>query len=199
MKRGFGSKLALTAAISLVASLQAACAQVAPPNGGASSVSGASGTSAANATQRTDAGTQQRFWYDGENRRELQIDPDWIVDFRGSRPNLERHTPPGATQSAEKEATLAPGQSVVLRDETGAPRALPGGVIVRLYERDVGEAQKLFAELGVVPVRALDPQQRTWLVEAPAGLESLALANRLHESGRFESAAPNWWRPRALK
>ena len=89
MKRGFGSKLALTAAISLVASLQAACAQVAPPNGGASSVSGASGTSAANATQRTDAGTQQRFWYDGENRRELQVDPDWIV----TRPPAQRKAP----------------------------------------------------------------------------------------------------------
>ncbi|MCD6671409.1 MAG: hypothetical protein LT106_01000 [Burkholderiaceae bacterium] len=189
MKRGFGSKLALTAAISLVASLQTACAQVAPPNGGASSTSGANGA------QHAGAGTQQRFWYDGENRRELQVDPDWIVDFRATRPNLERR----ATQNAEKEATLAPGQSVVLRDETGAPRALPGGVIVRLHESDVGKAQKLFAELGVVPVRALDPQQRTWLVEAPAGLESLALANRLHDSGRFESAAPNWWRPRALK
>ena len=38
-----------------------------------------------------------------------------------------------------------------------------------------------------------------WLVASPPGMASLALANQLHESGRFESAAPNWWRPRALK
>jgi len=185
MKRGFRSKLALAAAVSLVASMQTACAQV-PPNAGA------------NGAQA--AGAPQHFWYDGERRRELQVDPDWIVDFHGVKPNLQhRPTLPGTAPGTEKASPLAPGQSVVLRDETGAPRALPGGVIVRLREADVGDARQLFAELGLAPLRALDPQQRTWLVEAPVGLESLALANRLHESGRFESAAPNWWRPRALK
>lgn len=188
MKRGFGSKLALTAAASLIASMQTACAQA--------RVTGEPGT---NGAHQVVVATQQRFWYDGEQRREIQLDPDWMVDFRGAKPSLERRAALSGATSAEKAAPLASGQSVVLRDETGAARALPGGVIVRLQERDVGAAARLFSELGLVPVRPLDPQQRTWLVEAPAGLESLTLANRLHESGRFESAAPNWWRPRALK
>lgn len=191
MKRGFGSKVASAAAVSLLGIAQAACAQTASPGADAAGAGGA---------QRTDAAAQQRFWYDGEHRRALHVDPDWVVDFSGAKPKLEQRAAiPDATSAAAKSTGPAPGQSEVLRDETGAPRALPGGVIVRLHERDVGDAAKLFAELGLKPVRALDPQQRTWLVEAPAGLESLALANELHDSGRFESAAPNWWRPRALK
>lgn len=95
--------------------------------------------------------------------------------------------------------TREAGVSEVLRNEAGSPRALPGGVIVRLQESDRRNAYDILVEAGLRPVRALDPEQRSWLVESPAGLESLELANRLHESGRFESASPNWWRPRALK
>lgn len=95
--------------------------------------------------------------------------------------------------------TREAGVSEVLRNEAGSPRALPGGVIVRLQESDRRNAYDILVEAGLRPVRALDPEQRSWLVESPAGLDSLELANRLHESGRFESASPNWWRPRALK
>ena len=33
----------------------------------------------------------------------------------------------------------------------------------------------------------------------PPGMPALELANRLHASTDFESAEPNWWKPRALK
>ncbi|HEY0879568.1 MAG TPA: hypothetical protein VGE10_14060 [Zeimonas sp.] len=189
MMRGFGSRVALVAAIALAASGQTACAQM------ASTATGPSNQAAGSAED-----TGQRFWYDGERRRELHVDPGWVADFRGAKPNLERRDEAATgTSRGEKDDRLAPGQSEVLRDETGEPRALPGGVIVRLREADIGGAPQLFAALGLTPVRALDPQQRTWLVDSPAGLESLTLANELHESGRFESAVPNWWRPRALK
>lgn len=182
-----GSRFLCASWVFLAFAMQAACAQTAG--------TGTSSPIAASASNGSDA--QQRFWYDGERRRELRVDPGWIADFRGAKPKLQRRSEAAAGE--EKAAGLSAGQSEVLRDESGAPRALPGGVIVRLHERDVGDAAKLFSELGLAPVRSLDPQQRTWLVESPAGLESLALANRLHETGRFEMAAPNWWRPRALK
>lgn len=185
-----GSRLLNASCVLLAFAMQAACAQTAGTGPGSPIATPASNGS----------DPQQRFWYDGERRRELRVDPAWVADFRGTKPNLQRRSEAAAPAAGEKKAAgLSTGQSEVLRDESGAPRALPGGVIVRLHERDVGEAAKLFAELGLAPVRALDPQQRTWLVESPAGLESLALANRLHETGRFEMAAPNWWRPRSLK
>ena len=45
--------------------------------------------------------------------------------------------------------------------------------------------------------RPLSP--RAWLVESPAGLASLELANRLAATGAFAGAQPNWWVERALK
>ncbi len=47
--------------------------------------------------------------------------------------------------------------------------------------------------------REIGGSGRVWLVATPAGLASLDLANRLHESGDFESASPNWWQFRARK
>ena len=192
MKRRFGSRIALATAIAIGVGSQAACAQM-PSNSNA-------GTTTSGVPASGEPDSTRHVWYDGDRRRVLHIDPEWVADFRGTKPNLERAPVQPATATTEKSGpVLAPGQSQVLRDETGAPRALPGGVIVRLRDADVADARKVFAELELTPVRALDPEERTWLLESPAGLESLALANRLHETGRFETATPNWWRPRALK
>ena len=189
--RESASRMIAVAAIAL-ATAQAACAQM-PPSG----ASAAHGTPAAQTAPGADGeSAAQRCWYDGPRKRTVRIDPDWVADFRGAKPSL---APAPASPTGTKSASLAPGPSEVLRDETGEPRALPGGVIVRLHESDVGNAAARFAGLGLTPLRALDPERRTWLVESPPGLESLALANRLHETGQFESATPNWWRPRALK
>lgn len=145
----------------------------------------------------TDAdASDQHFWYDGDQRRALRVDPDWVADFRGSKPEFERRE---TSAHSAKSSGPAPGVSPVLRDESGDPRALPGGVIVRLRDADLADPRRALIEAGLEPVRAIDPQQRTWLVASAAGLESLELANRLHESGRFAVVTPNWWRPRALK
>lgn len=175
---------------------------------------------------------QQRYWYDGNRKRTLRVDPDWIADFRSrtgaganevianesdtdassaAQPAKANRIAPGARRASSRSplervqredgarTTREAGVSEVLRNEAGSPRALPGGVIVRLHESNRRNAHDILVDAGLRPVRALDPEQRTWLVESPAGLESLELANRLHESGRFESASPNWWRPRAPK
>jgi len=146
-------------------------------------------------------------WLDNGRRRTLRVDPDWVVDFRDSKPRLERRDAPasragtgaGTGAGTEKAAPPPAGISPVLRDESGAARALPGGVIVRLRDADLADPRKALADAGVDALRPIDPEERTWLVASPAGLETLDLANRLNESGRFESVTPNWWRPRALK
>lgn len=191
MKRRLGSRIALAAALSIGAGSQMACAQMPPAS--------KAGTTAGISPEAEKPDPAQRVWHDGDRKRTLQVDPEWVVDFRGSKPNLERAPQPATAATAKNGPALSPGQSQVLRDETGAPRALPGGVIVRLRDADIAGARALFTELGLQPVRAIDPEERTWLVASPPGLESLTLANRLHESGRFEAATPNWWRPRATK
>jgi hypothetical protein len=106
--------------------------------------------------------------------------------------------PAGLAKGSEATAV-----SPVFRDRAGGqgqPRALPGGVIVRLRE-GTGDAarQALFARHGLQPVREQSGGTGAWLVAAPAGLPSLELANRLYESGDFAGASPNWWQPRTRK
>lgn len=109
----------------------------------------------------------------------------------------------GAMSDATSDATPAgvAGAAVVsplFIDASGRPRALPGGVIVSLKEvlRDAQAREQLQAA-GLTPVRQIG--ERMWLVESPAGLASLELANRLHATGRFEFVQPNWWQPRTTK
>lgn len=185
-----------SAALALAALAQSACAAT-PPLGAKNENANANANANASTSDSTANASGQRFWYDGGHRKPLQVDPEWVVDFRNSKPDFERRD--AARLGAEKSDELAAGVSPVLRDPNGEPRALPGGVVVRLRDVDIADPRKALADAGLEPVRAIDPQQRTWLVASPAGLDSLALANRLHESGRFEAVTPNWWRPRSLK
>jgi hypothetical protein len=150
----------------------------------------------------------QHYWFDGSERRELRIDPSQVADFGKEKGATARPLRP--VRESEKSATgLPPRVSPVLTDAVSpsGPRALPGGVIVTLKLAPAGndpaardaQARRQLVEAGLEPLRAIDPEARRWLVASPAGLESLEQANRLHESGDFESAAPNWWQPRALK
>jgi len=148
-------------------------------------------------------GTGTFYCYENGRKKTLHIDPAWIADFASpparsapGKPRMPLKRFIGGEKALE---TLPGGSSPVFRDENGAARALAGGVVVRLREADVPEARARLANAGLVPVRPLDPEGRNWLVDSAPGLPSLELANQLHESGRFESATPNWWRPRALK
>lgn len=179
-------RVCATAALAIASLAQSACAATAPL-----------GPQSANAGDSALKTSGEPFWYDGEHRKPLRVDPELVIDFRNAKPDFEKRDPAGL--GGEKSDELASGVSPVLRDPNGEARALPGGVIVRLRDADLADPRKALADAGLEPVRPIDPQQRTWLVDSPAGLESLALANRLHESGRFEAVTPNWWRPRALK
>jgi len=190
--------------------LALACGALAAAPAGAQSPADAGLPSSAAGLRKSPAGpvdkaaetAPQRYWYDGTRRRPLRLDPAWIADFGAaarSAPEAPR-SPLRRSIGGEKALESLPADaSPVFRDEAGTPRALAGGVIVRLREADVPRARERLAEAGLVPVRPIDPEGRSWLVASPPGLPSLELANQLHEGGVFESAAPNWWQPRTLK
>ena len=183
---------ALCVALLLAVPLQAAAQGQAPPR---KSDPGAHAT-----TTKSSAAT--RYWYEDGKRRALRVDPAWIADFAApaaTRPG-KRPSPLKRSIGGEKALEALPGTaSPVFRDDNGAQRALGGGVVVRLRAADRANARERLAAAGLQPVRPLDPDGHAWLVASPAGLPALELANRLHESGEFASATPNWWRPRALK
>lgn len=144
-------------------------------------------------------GAQQRYWYDAGVRRDLWAEPGLSADFSARRHSAKAQVlaPAGLAKPAAAE------DSTVFRDgpSSGAGlRALAGGVIVRLRPgTGPSEREALFARHALALARPIGAQDRVWLVAAPQGVDSLELANRLHESGDFESASPNWWKERARK
>lgn len=140
--------------------------------------------------------------------RGLRIDPTRVADFRSpasaGKPALR------ARSQSEKNAPALPsGVSPVFVDPAspGQVRALPGGVIVTLRHPPAGndaaareeEGRRQIAAAGLQALRPIGPDARRWLVATPPGMPALELANRLHASSDFDSAEPNWWKPRTLK
>ena len=141
---------------------------------------------------------QSRYWCDGSVTRPLWQDPHWVADFSKF---------PADPASVLRLSGTSDGpdhhQSPVFRDSAnsqGQARALPGGVLLRFRANQGPAEQALLASIhGIRLTRGIGTSGRLWLVASGPGLESLELANRLCESGDFESAAPNWWLVRALK
>ncbi|MCP5267102.1 MAG: hypothetical protein H6934_13380 [Burkholderiaceae bacterium] len=142
------------------------------------------------------------YWYDGSVKRALGVSQSSIAEIDRT----------GQSQSAiairkslgeVRLDRLKSNQSPVLFDKSApgaAMRALPGGVIVTLETPATADAMdRLLAAFRTRTLRRIDGEGRRWLVESEPGLASLTLANRLHESGTFKSAAPNWWRERVRK
>lgn len=119
-------------------------------------------------------------------------------DAKGAASSADAGATTGSTGSGTAAAAAPAAVSPVFVDASGQPRALPGGVIVSLKE-DLSEdrARATLEGEGLVPVRRIGA--RMWMVDSPVGIASLELANRLHDSGRFEFVQPNWWKPRTTK
>lgn len=156
----------------------------------------AAAVAAALALCASGAVAQERYWYDGERRRPLWAEPDAVADFAAPTGKATLRKPAAATADAKRS-------SPVFRDGASAgsaKRALPGGVLLRLRPGTSPDAaQALLARHGLTLRRTIGDGSGMLLVEAPPGVASLELANRLYESGDFAAASPNWWRPRALK
>jgi hypothetical protein len=183
----------LPVCLTLAAMLCAAGAAAASSPGAGPQQSGAVGT-ASKPVRFVGKSASSHWWYDGAVRRPLSVDRSLEADFStGIGKSASVLRPAG---SATKAA--APLVSPVLRDDTGRARALPGGVLVVMkHPVDDVAARALIARAGAVPVRRV--AETIWLLEGPTGLGSLELAERLHETGVFASAQPNWWIERSLK
>jgi hypothetical protein len=141
---------------------------------------------------------QNRYWYDGSVLHSLWLDSAWVADFSKLPAD-----PSGVLRLSGASGIDTRIQSPVFRDSAqgeGQLRALPGGVLLRFRaHQGPADRQALAAKHGLMMAREIGGSGRVWLVATPAGLASLDLANRLHESGDFESASPNWWQFRARK
>lgn len=141
---------------------------------------------------------QQRYWYDGDTRRPLWAESGVIADFDGAAREKS-----GVLKPAGLVKSGAAGTSPVYRDQpgdTGSARALPGGVLLR-FKPGTAEAQRdaLLSRHGLTRLREVGTGTDAVLVASAPGDASLTLANRLHESGDFAAASPNWWRPHRRK
>jgi hypothetical protein len=140
-----------------------------------------------------EAGTH--VWHDGATKRRLTLVPSVEADFSpGAARGAAVIRPSGATAPSAAAAFRSP----VLRDEGGRLRALPGGVLVVLRAPlNETAARALIGRAGATPAQRLS--DTLWRIEGPVGLGSLELAERLHASGLFASAQPDWWVERTLK
>ena len=76
-------------------------------------------------------------------------------------------------------------------------RALPGGVFVKFApEWDAARVSGWLSSQGIADFRAEKVlRANVYLIQTPPGIEALAVANRLHETGEVVYAEPNWWQP----
>jgi hypothetical protein len=133
------------------------------------------------------------YWYDGAERKSVALDANRIVRFAADG---KTSILPKSLSQEKSVGQLSSETESALFVENGRRRALPGGLIVSLKQaRDEQDGREQLLARGLVPVRMIqgDAQGRNWIVASPSGIESLTIANRLHESGVFASVAPNWW------
>jgi hypothetical protein len=139
------------------------------------------------------AAADNLYWYDGDQRRPLVLDSERVVVFAA------KSAPQIRLKSLVSEKTLGETPAPLFSHQ-GNQRSLPGGIIVTLVGNlNENSARALLVSDGLQPVRMLADNPNQWLVASPAGLASLELANRLHESKKYQAVQPNWWQPRVKK
>lgn len=149
-------------------------------------------------SQPTSAPAQaDAYWYDGSKRRELRTDREHFADFTAERGDAPRGRPQVRKSFGAGPANLAGKSSPLFRavgSPASAPRALPGGIVVTLRTAgDTDHANRALAPFKMRVTRSIDPSGRRWYVATEPGIAALEQANRLHESGAFQSVAPDWW------
>ncbi len=116
----------------------------------------------------------------------------------------------GTTPSVAAPDTSAPrivqrkggpaGSSASAATVTDLDTALPGGIVVTLRQpMPDAQARAFLQAQGLTPRSEIGSGSGVWLIDSPAGLETLERANRLYESGVFAGAQPNWYRPLVTK
>jgi len=176
----------------------------------AAASSGISKDSDSRRTATNKTATEALYWYDGKRKRMLILDTTTLADF-GPDPQSPAAQPKLIEQAGGTLAKRKPdiGVSPMFKDSVSGQTAgaLPGSIMVKtLRPLDAESIDSLARAFGTRVIRPIgSPTTATndsydfWLFEAPAGMPTLELANRIHESGQVSSAAPNWWKPRERK
>jgi hypothetical protein len=133
------------------------------------------------------------FYYSNGIKQPLTLDPSRQLDI-SANPQIVP-LPSISTKTANPKLS----SPLFVDTVSNTLRGLPGGVVVE-FARGISEleARQRLQNLGLTAVQNVVPTT-VWLVASDPGLASLALANRLAESGAFVSAQPNWWRARSTK
>lgn len=158
------------------------------------------------------------YWYDGDKRFEVMINPSQIAEFGKGISQLNRTIGAkdvsaksssgyvkiwdvSASGGAVKAMTLISGKAIspVFGNTVGTRRALPGGIIVTFADDwDSQRIQKWVAAKGLSVESKLD-FGNIYVLTTDAGLSSLSLANQIHESGEVVNAQPNWWKELTMR
>jgi len=160
------------------------------------------------------------FWYDGDEKRSVWVNPTLMVEFK---PQVKMRTQLksryGAkeidTQSSfvrfweiESDASISlftrslnQGMgarfSPILYDSvsiSGTKRALPGNILVQMKpEWSQKKIEDWFDERDLIVIKPINFIPNTFLIQIKSGLNSLHTANRVYETGDVLLASPNWW------
>jgi hypothetical protein len=155
----------------------------------------------------------QTYYFDGSTKRVITLQSDLQAAFDESK--VVKAFDTGTTVSetlisdgfirvyrVSAPALRAPstsmaGTSPVFREgnsPAGRLMALPGGVIAQFQpEWTAEQIGEWLANRGYAVRQKLNILGLWYLLESPAGLASLEMANAIHESGEVVSATPNWW------
>ncbi len=203
---GATARTAATALLGALLLSNAACAAGLEKSHGSATKAAAASKAANNLSEYT--------WYDGGRERKVYLAPQLVADFAGgvkaalpearevhARGGAVLYELDGDSDVRSLRATLSArgtdaAVSPVFFDDGGGAgrrRALPGNVVVEFdAERDADAVNAWAGEQGLTILRKLS-FGNYYLVQSPAGLASLDLANRLQQSGAVRSAQPNWW------
>lgn len=170
---------------------------------------------------------QSYVWYDGNQARQIWLDPGLVAEFGASartpaalREAGVRAQPVSSTGGARlwRVGGTQPDSlarrlngivdagsrfSPVLRDQPGTMgplRALPGNVIVYLDPTwDMPTIGRWLAGHNLVVIRELPVRPNAFLIKTAPGLEALSVANALYRSGQVVAAFPDWWQAVATR
>ena len=154
------------------------------------------------------------YWMDGDRRLSLVQEPGLAADFLNDEFELQtqeglrgihkeypalvlyRLESDSLTEAEQFFATADPALSPVFAERGGGVKALPGGVIILFKPGKTREEMEDFLAAEGIAARAREAawHKRGYIIEAPPGLSSLHLANRLAARKDIVAiSSPDWW------
>ncbi|NOY71897.1 MAG: hypothetical protein GXP14_05895 [Gammaproteobacteria bacterium] len=164
---------------------------------------------------------QRYFWYDGDEKRSVWVNPELIAEFKVQTEANAQLKSLDTTKKintqlpfvrflkieADDTSIQAVGKSVnegdnsqfspVLHDAasiSGIKRALPGNVLVQMkFDWSQEKIEAWFEKYNLIAIKSLTFAPNAFLIQTQSGLDSLDIANRIYETGDVVLASPNWW------